>query len=169
MKVVFLDIDGVIATDETDFVFFDKSCLKRLKHIIETADASIVLSSTWRRGRSVDNIRGLFARGGDEYGCWVFNPDPFPVERIVGKTPNFRENSEEQIRREAGMSWGRGYEIDTWLKWANKYNKVESYLVLDDDSADLQTHADRQVKTDSRKGLRDEDISPSLEILARPV
>lgn len=167
MKVVFLDIDGVLATDCTDFRFFDSSCLRRLKHIVEATDASIVLSSTWRRGRTIENIRGLFSRDGDDYGCWVANPVEFPVHRIIGKTHYFFQENND--RKERGLSWGRGYEIEFWLEQAAECRgDIESYLILDDDSADLQTHGEHLLRTDSRKGLLDEDIPKAIKILNTP-
>lgn len=45
MKVLFLDIDGVIMLDHIEL---DAGCLARLKNICEQTGAVIVLSSDWR-------------------------------------------------------------------------------------------------------------------------
>lgn len=168
MKIIFLDIDGVLATSSTHFKFFDRYCLKRLKTIIEATNASIVLSSTWRKSRKIEDIRNLFIRNGDDYGCWVQNPEFFPAECIIGKTPILSIGDQE--RKNNGGSWGRGHEIEFWLEQAYKFRKdVESYLVLDDDSADLDTHKERHVQTDCHKGLLDNNIEESIRILNTPI
>ena len=57
MKVLFLDIDGVICLHEKGVVNwgedeaddkFDENCCKRLKQIIDATDCKLVLSSYWR-------------------------------------------------------------------------------------------------------------------------
>ena len=54
MKVVFLDIDGVLNDDTTPsrtksrLIFVDREKLLRLKRIVAATGAKIVLSSTWR-------------------------------------------------------------------------------------------------------------------------
>jgi hypothetical protein len=70
MKVIFLDVDGVICVD-------NKICIKhikRLQSIVERTGAKIVLSSNWRLYQNFfDNISSLLSR---------FNMT------IIGMTPN---------------------------------------------------------------------------------
>jgi len=47
MKLIFLDIDGVLVTRQLGV--FDQGLLRNLKHIVDETGASIVLSSDWRR------------------------------------------------------------------------------------------------------------------------
>jgi len=47
MKIIFLDIDGVLVTRQLGV--FDQGLLRNLKHIVDETGASIVLSSDWRR------------------------------------------------------------------------------------------------------------------------
>ena len=47
MKVIFLDIDGVLKDEDYDAEFKDE-CFARLKKIIDATDAQIILSSSWR-------------------------------------------------------------------------------------------------------------------------
>ncbi len=53
MKVIFLDIDGVLNTDKDRSRFgidyLDNSCLLQLKRIVQATNARIVLSSSWRK------------------------------------------------------------------------------------------------------------------------
>ena len=54
MKLIFLDIDGVlnvIPQGHDDFGgIFHPEFIENLKHIIEETDAKIVVSSSWRHG-----------------------------------------------------------------------------------------------------------------------
>jgi hypothetical protein len=163
MKVIFLDIDGVLTTARTDYAFFDSACVRRLKHILRATDARIVVSSTWRRGRDVEALRDLFSKGGDYLDLGA-RPEPFDTSTIIGKTPNL--SSEKLGRREANLSWGRGHEISTWL--TDTYLTVDYYLVLDDDTADIPPHCDHQVVTDTDHGLLDEHIPEAIRILNTP-
>src|SRR3954449_1202724 len=61
MKIIFLDIDGVLNCDKTpnprDFPYIvDKKLLARFKKLLDRTGAKVVLSSTWR----CDPV-GLFA------------------------------------------------------------------------------------------------------------
>jgi hypothetical protein len=47
MKLIFLDIDGVLVTRQLGV--FDQGLLRNLKHAVDETGASIVLSSDWRR------------------------------------------------------------------------------------------------------------------------
>ena len=47
MKVLFLDIDGVLKEESYKAAFQDE-CFARLKRIIDATDAQIILTSSWR-------------------------------------------------------------------------------------------------------------------------
>ena len=120
MKVVFLDIDGVLnpypnqkknmeaGTGDSSVLILDLNCMKALKKIIKKTDAKIVLSSTWRR----EEWNGGFApkenvqRQLQEYGMelWDFTP-VLPV-------------------------YDRGKEILCYLR---EHPEVDNYLIFDDD------------------------------------
>ena len=75
MKVIFLDIDGVLNSD-TDFFelrkfghpvneikgskVINRGCLALLQQIIEDTDAKIVLSSTWRHHYTLEEMHEMF-------------------------------------------------------------------------------------------------------------
>jgi hypothetical protein len=53
MRVIFLDIDGVLNCKSTQYprkllYIIDPSLLVRLKQLLTLTDANVVLSSTWR-------------------------------------------------------------------------------------------------------------------------
>jgi hypothetical protein len=108
MKVIFLDIDGVLNCQKTrnprDYPYFvDKRLLVRLKKLLKRTRAKVVLSSTWR----VDPI-GLFAA--KHWGIPFFDVCP-----DLPKVPRCKEV----------------------LKWLAGHPEVTRYVVIDDEDDDL--------------------------------
>lgn len=108
MKVIFLDIDGVLNCSKTpnprNFPYIvDKKLLARFKKLLERTGAKVVLSSTWR----CDPV-GVFAA--KHWGVPFFDLCP-------DKPKNSR-------RREM-------------LAWLKAHPKVTRYIVLDDEDDDL--------------------------------
>src|SRR3954452_19174775 len=108
MKVVFLDIDGVLNSDATPnprkFPYIvDKTLLRRLKTLLKRTGAKVVLSSTWRYDPA-----GLFSAR--HWGI--------PFIGCIPDKPN-------RPRRD---------EILLWLK---RHPRVKRFAVLDDDDDEL--------------------------------
>lgn len=108
MKVIFLDIDGVLNCDRTPnprkFPYVvDRKLLARFKRIVKRTGAKVVLSSTWRYDPA-----GLFSA--------KYHGIPF-----IGVTPDMPHRP----RRD---------EILAWLK---KHPKVSRFAVIDDDDDEL--------------------------------
>ena len=108
MKIIFLDIDGVLNCSKTpnprDFPYIvDRKLLARFKKLLDRTGAKVVLSSTWR----CDPV-GLFAA--KHYGV------PF-----MDVCPDKPKNS-------------RRGELLAWLK---AHPTVTRYIVLDDEDDDL--------------------------------
>jgi HAD domain in Swiss Army Knife RNA repair proteins len=108
MKVIFLDIDGVLNCDKTPnprkFPYVvDKKLLSRLKKLLQRTKAKVVLSSTWR----LDPI-GLYAAR--HWGVPFMDVCP-----DLPKKP-------------------RRTEILTWLA---HHPKVKRYAVIDDEDDEL--------------------------------
>lgn len=108
MKVIFLDIDGVLNCDKTrnprklPYVV-DKKLLARLKKLLQRTGAKVVLSSTWR----VDPI-GIYAAR-----YWGI---PFiDICPDMPKSPRSKEI----------------------LRWLNKHPKVTRYAIIDDEDNEL--------------------------------
>jgi hypothetical protein len=161
MKIIFLDIDGVICVDDSDFVYFNADCCDRVNKIIDATGAYIVVSSSWRcHHDSLESLMGLMSRG-YETPFLQFIIDfniigTFKPERIIGMTPHYRGVEEK------GKPYGRGVEISMWLA---DHPEVTSYVVLDDEYSDLITHKTRLVRTDSYFGISDEDVITAIGIL----
>jgi hypothetical protein len=108
MKVIFLDIDGVLNCDKTRNprklpYIVDKKLLRRFQKLLENTGAKVVLSSTWR----VDPI-GVYAA---KY--WGI---PF-----IDVCPDRPKSP-------------RGNEITSWLK---DHPKVSRFAVIDDEDDEL--------------------------------
>lgn len=141
--IVFCDVDGVLVTRKTILAknpneVFDKACVKNLNTLCDRTGASIVVSSSWRRGRSVQQLQVLFAREG------VKAP-------VIDKTP---EDGQE-----------RGKQILQWID--EQKEEVVSYVVLDDDSWDIHPYITNYVHLANgmETGLRMEHVHKAVEIL----
>ena len=153
MKVIFLDIDGVLncagyrqeKMKEGHFsVVIQPEHLNRLKKIVESTDASIVLISSWRkfwqREGNIDSagkeIEQAFARTG------LF---------VADKTPVLQDGS-------------RSHEVELWLR---NRPYVEQFVILDDNdfywSKKLRKH---WVKCPGDTGLTDQLVETSVEVLS---
>lgn len=104
MKVLFLDVDGVLNYREWFRIHgredypLDPVCIELVQRIIKETGCKIVLSSTWRNHEgSVQELKKYF--------------------EIIDKTPHF--------------SSFRGDEIKAWLE---KHPEVTKYAILDDDN-----------------------------------
>jgi hypothetical protein len=145
MKLIFLDIDGVMnnQTEAKKSKFhesleFAPSCVRNLKRIISETDAKIVISSSWRRGETVESMKErIFVYYGlDEY--------------VIGITPHYHETI-------------RGLEIADYL--AHKYNEViEGFVILDDD-IDMGSLMKHHVKTNHIYGLTEADADKAIYTL----
>ena len=146
MKVVFLDIDGVLNSRKTMLlhgsVFIDTPRVREkldpygclfLQRLCERG-VHIVLSSTWRLGsRFLQERETAF---------------PFPVLDRTCSHP-FPGST-------------RGDEIQQWL---NQHPEVTHYVILDDDSDMLDTQQSQFVKILPSDGLRWEDMERVCELL----
>lgn len=154
MKVIFLDIDGVLNSraydrkrnwnEQTDI---DETRLPLLKKIADETGAKIVLSSTWREHWSVDPVLC------DDDGVYINKTfAKFGLE-IYDKTPNL------------GITAERPDEIRAWLN--SSAEAIESFVIIDDYRYAWAELSDKFVKTNPNfgLGLEDEHVSKIIEIL----
>ena len=146
MKVLFLDIDGVInrfkfyddgGLDNT----FDEDCIKRLAHIVEETKCVIVISSTWKCSNHLMDIleENLFPK--------------LPKGCIAGCTKTHIPQVERQV------------EIREYLN--EHKNEIENYVILDDYDFELTTFLNgcHCVITDALLGLTEDDMNECIRIL----
>lgn len=145
MKLIFLDMDGVMNSDR-DFLplgyhktgqisthpvgLFHVQCLR---HIIEETGAKIVISSTWRHTFNEAQFEAIFK----VFGCRA---------EVIGMTPITNKH--------------RGAQIDQWIQENNFTGK---FVILDDDT-DMDPHMSKLVKTRTSEGL---NLAQCEEVIKR--
>ena len=157
MKVIFLDIDGVLNSRKYinslgDGLFdnptyqMDPVAVARLNVITNATKAKIVVSSSWRLP-------------------FLMHPTPLPALQacmqsygitgdIIGMT----------CERANAVRNRRGKEIQIWIN--DHYNDIEKFVIIDDDTdmGRIRTH---QVVTKFEDGLLDFHVDRIIEILGR--
>ncbi len=168
VKVLFLDIDGVLNSIEwckagngfggpprrkgkstKERLRWCPDMVKRLRRVIETTGASIVISSSWR-GYGAGAVRKWRA---------MFNVYGWRNAPVIGETPDVC-----QTHGGIYIAMKRGHEVDAWIK-AHPH-VVEQYVCIDDD-ADFLPHQPL-VRTDMQFGLTDADAEHCIRILTQP-
>lgn len=137
MKVIFLDVDGVLNSvkDRYSHVLENDIHLQLLSDLVHASGAKIVLSSSWRKIPSLLEI--LKYRLG-QYGIEIYSS----TRSIPGT---------------------RGTEIKDWIKHSNE--PIESFVILDDDSDMDEYTKTNLVHTSSLIGMQPDDVAKAKEIL----
>jgi len=156
MKVIFLDVDGVLNSEpflENNTESIDRNNVKELKDALDITNAVIVMSSGWRL---LFNESMLPECGDSQYLYNILNE--FGIE-LFGKTPDF---STEEIRTNRTFSHVKAPEI---LAWLEAHDQVEKYVVLDDLDLNNQVIHAHQVRTNPQLGLTEEDSARIVRML----
>lgn len=149
MKVLFLDIDGVLNSktffeedkaphswNETQEI--DSKAVEILNTILNRVeDCYIVVSSTWRLNSNVSRLKEILFGLGEN------------VNRIIDLTPVL------------ACSYERGHEISKWL---SENEKVKSFVILDDDN-DMGELLPFLVQTEWKIGLTSELADKAVKLL----
>jgi len=170
MKILFLDIDGVLNCTETfrrrhaawletkeptkDPLRFgwpmghlDEDLIPLLNSICEQTDCNIVISSTWRKLAELNDLKRWLNQKGFLY-----------PEKIIDITPTFNLRVSENQR---------GVEIQAWLD-TNKDKGISAYCILDDDGFDIvNIHPFNYVPTRFCDGITIEEVKLAIAMLNR--
>ena len=142
MKLLFLDIDGVMTTDEgtidnEKLYSFSSSCVGILNEILSSNNVKIILTSSWRTVFDVEKQCRIFKENG--------------VKQLpMGQT------------KDLGYKY-RNLEIKSYLE----NRKVESFVILDD--MQIEGFDENFVLVDPRKGLSEEYVERINEILNKNI
>ena len=160
MKVIFLDVDGVLNSEDDLMVYREKNninhCilyaevedrpLKLLKEIVDKTSAKIVVSSSWRIGCERSGQESIFGNSLfmklqtrlKEYGMDIYDITP-SITKLQ-----------------------RGDEIKAWMS----ENPVENFIILDDDT-DMGEYLNTEhfINTTYKHGLTEELKDRAIEIL----
>jgi hypothetical protein len=164
MRIIFLDVDGVLNCQihyETQQFKDYREAKKQLKkdvkaeriekldyykaqlsseriewlnELCKDTGAVVVISSTWRLGKTAEQLQEVFDYAGGTF-------------KIIDVTPNLR-----------GEGCLRGNEIYQWIKENDKdlgvsYYNFKNYVIIDDDSDMLLWQREHFFQTDSYSGL----------------
>jgi len=151
MKIIFLDIDGVLNYEDCPYMlgkyyFVDDEKLKLLKKLIDETDAKIVLSSTWRYGW-LDLDDGKITE------------DSYSFQKLHSK---FKEFGLNFYSKTPNWSHHRGDEIEKWLEECQE--EIESFIIIDDND-DMEPYLDQLIQTDYNVGLTKENIKEGIRLL----
>jgi len=172
MKIIFLDIDGVLNAQD-DFggkskpnpcvggiCGISRSKLRRLKAIVDATEAEIVLVSSWKACYE-EYLRNYYLKDpNDRHGRYLYNKMRSIGLKIMDTTRRYNHD--------AGYS--RGNEIISWLS-DTKFD-IESWIVLDDEifsdylARGIMPHL---VKTTWDFGLTDEKKQEAIKKLNDPL
>lgn len=149
MKVLFLDIDGVLNNgggcmtnaEGWEWPYSDISPVgvARINRIVKSTGCKIVVSSSWR-SNGIDFLNEVFKMVG--------------LPEVHDITPH-------------ALQWRhRGSEIKSWL---DNHKDVTSYVIIDDMDIVLDNQRKHFVQTDTNTGITREDADRAIEILNAPL
>ena len=148
MKVIFLDIDGVLNAGDFDAdaesSSIDRRAVGRLKRVLRDTGAQIVLSSSWR----YMVLEGAMTLSGFEY---LLRTHGMPKGCLLDCTC-----ADE-------MTGDRGAQI---RRWVAEHRPLEQWAVLDDVELALGDEGWRHVRPRRDQGLSEDDAAALVRILS---
>lgn len=149
MKIIFLDIDGVLNSTKYDRERkqndgnIDITRLALLKRLVDSTNAKIVLTSTWRKFWESD--KKIISKTGAEIDR-VFASQGL---EIFDKTPFFGERKDE---------------ISAWL---NKNNNIDAFCIIDDISFGWEELSPFVITTNPHigRGFEEKHLRNAVELL----
>lgn len=181
MKVLFLDIDGVLNGHQFNRKAqsgnIRKACIRELSRIVETTGCKIVLSSAWRymiHGRAMTLLGFQYMLRTHGLVCMGKNllidvtiPDevcPRCDKRHKGMG---RFDTRRQLHRCEGCNTAmtRGAQIAAWLRKNRRKLKVKRYAVVDDEDYNEAMRKHPFVQTDGAVGLTREKADEIIAML----
>jgi len=156
MKIIFLDIDGVLNSDsivseyipeiDGEYYPYQSHLIENLNIVLKETSAKIVVSSTWRIGETVEKLQYLLTHMGVK-------------GEVIGKTDYYSDRFVV-----------RGNEILKWiidnkkLLGCHHYDFID-YVIIDDDSDMLYDQRNNFVHIKGREGLTKEYAYECINIL----
>lgn len=135
MRVLFLDFDGVLHTPNCASTLQLVHLPHLLRLLREYPDVQVVVASSWRETRSLDQLRQLF-------------PEDLRL-RVVGATPFLTYEG------------GSGHRQRECVAWLEQHAPGSSWLALDDEAALYEP--DKVLVCDPGAGLSANDVRDRLE------
>ena len=150
MNIIFLDIDGVMRTHNSDLNWsrelnqpvpnpfkrlFSKDAMENLNYLVTLTGAKVVITSTWRMYYTLTELKNLFRERGF-------------IGQIIGTT---------------SVGDTRGEEI---VQWLNEH-RIDNFVVIDDNIKDILNRIPdcKVVKCNPLNGLDEVIFDKALDIL----
>lgn len=161
--IFFLDIDGVFNyegfygseyhknTTDRELRQFCPLKVELFNQLTDKTNGKIVVSSSWRKTRTLEQLQGLFKRVGFK-------------AKVIGKTPTLQFHPDCNYH----YSVPRGCEIKAWLEGhksllGDKLSEA-NYVIIDDDSDMLYWQRDKFIHVDRAHGLLPSDCEKIIQI-----
>ena len=176
MKVLFLDIDGVLNSE--NWFAYRIYCVKNnmvniLMNFVDTDDRNIKHKLTMLDDRAIANLNRII----EETGCKVvlssswrssIESENIFTQNLL-KLKGFKYEFYDVTPRLwfSDFSIRRGEEIKFWLDKESEKHEIESFVILDDDSDMLPEQMNNFIHVDGQVGLTDKDVFTAIEILNR--
>lgn len=162
--LIFLDIDGVLngntywgtlkkGEPRTENDQIDPKAVELLNQLCFAfdPDVRVVVSSTWRMNREIDELQAILDSRGFK-------------GTVIGKTDDLRYG-------DYGYATVRGNEVYKWIKdhpeLVGQYYNYDRYVIFDDDSDFLYNQRHHLILTDGWSGLTPKDIFIAKKILGQ--
>lgn len=157
MKILFLDIDGVLGRMVNGAPAIEPACVAQLNRIIAATSCKVVLSSSWRELLyPQDGERADMTLSGFSY---MLHAHGVRGLELIDKT-------ERDDERETAT---RGQQIRRWMTGAcigiGAPREMSSYVALDDCDDGITRAGIPLIRTDDRLGLTEMDSERVIEIL----
>lgn len=158
MKVIFLDMDGVMVTpraciavgDKGIASYLDPIAVSMINSLCDDSGAKIVISSSWRGWMDVSAMRAILGAAG-------INQEHFFHDSTNKKDAGFF------TPKVTTLGTTRGHQISDWI--SDYHLGLETYLILDDDSDMLPEQKKHFVKTDVYNGITHQNFIDARQIL----
>ena len=161
MKLIFLDIDGVLNNAHTQktferYYFVEDYKIELLQELIEATDARVVLTSTWRSG--------WYAM---EHVAEPTSSEKKDIRLVCALKEKLQEYNIELLSYTENFGF-RGEEIDQWLSdWDGE--TVEAFVILDDmDALEMEPYSELLIQTSFDDGLTEEHVQRAIELSKTP-
>ena len=169
MKILFLDVDGVLNLFGDSFRSFKREDsnpleliqVQRLEYILEKVpDLNIVVSSSW----SQDTLIEKLLKYRFKY-----------ISRIIGRTPRIIQGDfNEETKRYSLFRTNRGEQIQAYLDEAKEQFIIDRYLVIDDEIFDIIERSNPKIpkehvfEIDMHEGLSNKDSLLCVDYFNEP-
>lgn len=172
MKVIFLDVDGVLTHNsyvnwQTRHI--DPVKVELLRKMKSQTGAIIVLTSTWKDGydkkeEAKEDYYVILENALAEYGLEIYDITDDIPEEIIEDIPPVITLDEMDFHCKHGT--GRAAEVQKWIK----EHPVENFVILDDEDHDwsdygFESHWIRTSWYDPDGGIQEKNVAEAVQIL----